>query len=104
MSLETGDCSHDFIHSSRLWVVSSEGGRLELPLDHPGEKPIRPCDLAPCHFENLREPVDLIVDGTRLRVSELSLGREHLIELLDAFMQAQGPIGVGPPNAGRKAG
>lgn len=38
VSLETRDRPHDFIIASRRWVVSNEGGRLELTLDHPVRK------------------------------------------------------------------
>ncbi|WP_119272717.1 hypothetical protein [Taklimakanibacter deserti] len=35
VSLETRDRPHDFIITSRRWVVSNESTRLELTLDHP---------------------------------------------------------------------
>jgi hypothetical protein len=35
VSLETGDRPHDFILIARRWVISNEGRRLELTLDHP---------------------------------------------------------------------
>jgi hypothetical protein len=38
VSLETQDRPHDFIILSRRWVISSDGKRLELTLDHPVRK------------------------------------------------------------------
>ena len=38
VSLETRDRPHDFIITSRRWVISSEGRRLELTLDHPARR------------------------------------------------------------------
>src|SRR5688572_5866576 len=47
---------------------------------------------APRHSENLGEAVHLVADGARLSRAKPGLGRQHVIELPDALMQAQGPV------------